>query len=75
MSVNDEFERMWNETVELHFEALPWYLSGRADYKQAIPQEKKLHKDSKNPDRHSLLEAPRYWTAAANLHNLRNAGK
>jgi predicted P-loop ATPase len=35
--VNNEFDRMWNETVELYFEALPWYLSGRDDYNQAIP--------------------------------------
>jgi hypothetical protein len=58
-SVNNEFDRMWNETVELHFKALPWYLSGRDDYNQAIPQKKKLHKHSKNPDQYSLLEAPK----------------
>jgi hypothetical protein len=56
-SVNNEFDRMWNETFGLHFEALPWYLSGRADYNQAVPQKKKLQNDSKNPDRYSLLLA------------------
>jgi hypothetical protein len=30
---------MWIETFEIHFEALPWYLSGRADYNQVMPQE------------------------------------
>jgi hypothetical protein len=60
MSVNKEFDRMWNETVELHFEALPWYLSGRADYNQAIPQKRSYKMTVKNPDRYSLLEAPKY---------------